>query len=162
VAPPPVARTVPSPGAPGIAPACLDADPARDATSPAGVRPAPERGRAAEAAACVVKDPYWLHPIEVDHRCGFIDRCGRIRIPAVHQIPGCRHHRFRSDSLLPVRQPDGRLGYLDATGRFAIPARFAEAGRFSEGLAPVREIRRTRTYGRGRYARSYHQPGPAG
>jgi hypothetical protein len=39
--------------------------------------------------------------------------------------------------LFPVVK-DGKWGYIDRTGRVVVSPRFDEAGRFSEGLAPVR------------------------
>ena len=39
--------------------------------------------------------------------------------------------------LFPIVK-DGKWGYIDRTGKIAVSPRFDEAGRFSEGLAPVR------------------------
>jgi len=45
------------------------------------------------------------------------------------------------DVLVAAKDFNGKYGYIDATGRFAIPARFVEAAEFSEGLALVREAK---------------------
>ncbi len=50
--------------------------------------------------------------------------------------PGCRDARDFSDGLAAV-QIDGQFGFIDRTGKLAVPATFADVGDFSEGLAWV-------------------------
>ncbi len=79
-----------------------------------------------------------------DGRCGYIDRTGRLKIPAVFRDPrqkivdqnGDEYYtyndtRFRS-GLACVADENGKYGYIDTRGERAIPFRFDYADAFCE------------------------------
>ena len=43
------------------------------------------------------------------------------------------------ENLLPVRDANWKYGFVDTTGKLAIPLKFDDAGEFSEGLARVQD-----------------------
>jgi hypothetical protein len=45
--------------------------------------------------------------------------------------------KWDSDGLFPVMYPNRKWGYIDPSGKVVIPAQFAVARFFSEGLAAV-------------------------
>jgi hypothetical protein len=83
-------------------------------------------------------------------RAGYIDRTGTLVIPATWAFYGYpmsdlmmppvwrrdRNANF-SEGLAAVRAADGKLGYIDKTGKIVIPPQFLYARPFSEGLAAV-------------------------
>jgi hypothetical protein len=66
-----------------------------------------------------------------ERRYGFIDRTGRLAVPA--QFPRAR--KF-SEGLALVRQGPG-YGFIDRSGAFVIKPEYADGKSFSEGLAAV-------------------------
>lgn len=83
-----------------------------------------------------------LFPVVRNRKLGFIDKAGREVIPArfsdyanVQYFPDLP--RF-SEGLAAVSQ-NGRWGYIDCSGRFAIAPQFGSARPFSNGVAAVRE-----------------------
>jgi hypothetical protein len=69
-----------------------------------------------------------------DQKWGYIDRMGKLVIPAQFDTAG-----DFSDGLASVRikgDPD-KWGYIDKQGRYAIPPQFYSADNFQDGLAPV-------------------------
>ena len=64
---------------------------------------------------------------------GFIDKTGALVIKGEDFVDA----RGFSDGLAAAVGANGRYGYLDRTGRFAIPPQFHHAGDFHEGLAAV-------------------------
>src|SRR5687768_14671034 len=52
-------------------------------------------------------------------------------IPCAAQERRAKNHA----GLHPVRDADGKWGFIDRTGRFRIPPRYNGAGQFSEGVA---------------------------
>ena len=83
-------------------------------------------------------------------KAGYIDASGSLVIPAVWAFYGeplsdlmmppvwrrDRNANF-SEGLAAVRAADGKLGYIDKTGKIVIPPQFLYARPFSEGLAAV-------------------------
>jgi tetratricopeptide (TPR) repeat protein len=68
-----------------------------------------------------------------DEERGYIDSSGNPAIPLRPDIEN--QSDFRGG--LAANKKGGKWGYIDKAGRWAIEPRFAEAGGFSEGLAPV-------------------------
>lgn len=83
-----------------------------------------------------------LFPIVKDHKLGFIDNTGREVVPARFND----YHNYEyfpdlpkfSEGLAAVAQ-NGRWGFIDCSGKFAIVPQFGSARPFSDGLAAVRE-----------------------
>lgn len=76
-----------------------------------------------------------LYPFPSPERTvGYIDAGGKVVIPARFERYG--EMKF-SDGLALVREPGGRQGFIDPTGRFVIGPEFSLAQPFSEGLAFV-------------------------
>ena len=72
-----------------------------------------------------------LSAVDLKNKCVFVDKNGDVEIQTEFdpQDTG-RHIRHFSQGLVPV-QIDDKWGYMDETGRLAIPAQFSEAGHFS-------------------------------
>ena len=62
----------------------------------------------------------------------------RVKIDAAYKPDG-ESSLYNTDLLVPAKDYTGKYGYIDATGKFVIPARFTKADEFSEGLALVEE-----------------------
>jgi len=62
---------------------------------------------------------------------GFIDRTGRLAIPAIFQDVSDFHGGFAAV------QRAGKWGYIDRTGKTVVPFKWTEAGDFSDGFARV-------------------------
>lgn len=87
---------------------------------------------------------------DVPAKAGYIDSTGALVIPTTWAFYGYpmsdlmmplfwrrdRNADF-SEVLAAVRAPDGKLGYIDKTGKIVIPPQFLYARPFSEGLAAV-------------------------
>jgi hypothetical protein len=65
---------------------------------------------------------------------GFIDKSGKI----LAKLSGGEFALF-SEGLMPSDKPGSGVGYVDITGAFAFPPRFAFVQPFSEGFAAVKE-----------------------
>lgn len=80
-----------------------------------------------------------LYPVVRKLKTGFIDRQGKMVIEP--QFDGSSLGKLgafgTADPLYPVSK-DLKWGYIDRTGAVKIPFQFSLAGKFSEGLAPVR------------------------
>jgi len=72
-----------------------------------------------------------LAPVRVEKKWGFIDKTGNMV-----EVPTCQWLRPLAEGLSAYRQ-EGKWGYVDAKGQPVIPARFAQAEDFSQGLALV-------------------------
>jgi hypothetical protein len=72
-----------------------------------------------------------LSAVDLKDKCLFVNKSGDVEIQTEFdpQDTG-RHIRHFSQGLVPV-QIDDKWGYMDETGRLAIPAQFSEAGHFS-------------------------------
>jgi hypothetical protein len=91
------------------------------------------------ARVCIGGKVQWdgFTPIEVGGKWGYIDKSGKMVIKA--QFDGnadCEDANFSEG--LAVVWVRGKAGYIDKSGEIAISPQFDWAGRFSEGLAPVR------------------------
>ncbi|MBU1068567.1 WG repeat-containing protein, partial [Myxococcota bacterium] len=62
---------------------------------------------------------------------GFIDRTGKLAIPAIYQAAQDFHGGFAAV------QRAGKWGYIDRTGKTVVPFKWTEAGDFSDGFASV-------------------------
>lgn len=90
------------------------------------------------------KPPHLFQVRDERGHFGFIDRTGRLVI-GFDTLPPLAQIEDFSEGLLAVCVPDPKSGYcaeyghgyIDETGKFAIPPRFRYAGSFSEGLAFV-------------------------
>lgn len=84
-------------------------------------------------------------------REGYIKETGEIAIPAQFTIatpfseglacvtPAVSQLELERDPSSIIGNPTyGKTGYIDTTGRFAIPPKFSGGSRFSEGLAAVK------------------------
>ena len=81
-----------------------------------------------------------LAAVKVNGKNGFINKQGEMVIqPAFERA--CHVSEF-ADGLAPVYTTvnDGPAGYIDPTGKMAIPAKYAFVGKFSEGVAMVRPL----------------------
>jgi len=97
-------------------------------------------------AAYLAKDP-GIYPFVMPSaegkiaKHGFVDADGKILIqPEWDAIVYASIHGNSvafNEGLCPVRK-DGKWGYIDTTGRLAIPLQFDAAGPFAEGLATVK------------------------
>lgn len=94
------------------------------------------------APACAQSCDNKLFPVVKERKLGFIDKTGREVIPArfsdysnVQYFPDLP--RF-SEGLAPVSE-NGRWGYIDCSGEFAVAPQFGSARPFSDGIAAVRE-----------------------
>ena len=68
----------------------------------------------------------------------FINREGEVVIRVPHHDRFAREIRDFSEGLMPLRKkPEGKIGYIDTTGAFAIAPRFEFARSFQEGRAAV-------------------------
>jgi hypothetical protein len=92
-----------------------------------------------------------LFPIVKERKLGFIDNKGHELIPPrfrdyanVQYFPDLP--RF-SEGLAAISE-NGRYGYIDCTGKFAIAPKFSSARAFSGGVAAVRESAQGETAGR--------------
>lgn len=74
-----------------------------------------------------------LFPISENNKIGYIDKEGKVILPAIYPGGG----EF-SEGLAPVRLK-GRYGFIDGTGRFVISPKFDWAESFVNGLAIVYE-----------------------
>jgi hypothetical protein len=87
-----------------------------------------------------------LFPVSVEHKMGYIDAKGRVRIPPRFDFA----HLF-SDALAlvgdwdPDRKTDpisrmwkAKYGFINPAGEFVVPPTFDQALNFKDGLAPVR------------------------
>lgn len=72
-----------------------------------------------------------------NQRYGFIDRSGHAVIPMVYKVANNRDIYQFAEGRVPV-MADGKWGYLDAQGQFAIPPQFDEASGFDGGRACVK------------------------
>lgn len=83
--------------------------------------------------------------------CGYVDLNGRVRIPLEHLVDfnnrgdiGTFVGSFHQGLAALQDGETLRMGYIDRTGKWAIPPRFARAGEFaSNGLAPASLPRET-------------------
>ena len=76
-----------------------------------------------------------LFPIMVDHKCGFIDKQGKVVVATQFD---CKSYELPTFSHgLAAVNVDNRWGYIDTSGRFVINPQFHTASSFSEGLALV-------------------------
>jgi WG containing repeat len=92
-----------------------------------------------------------LFPIVKQRKLGFIDNEGHEVIRPrfsdyanVQYFPDLPHFR---EGLAAISE-NGRYGYIDCTGKFAIAPKFASARAFSGGVAAVREMSQGETAGR--------------
>lgn len=65
---------------------------------------------------------------------GFIDESGK----TLAKLSGNGEFALFSEGLMPAEKDGGGVGFVDATGKFAIQPRFAFVEPFSEGLAAVK------------------------
>jgi hypothetical protein len=75
------------------------------------------------------------------HKLGYINRSGKLVIQRKEALDSRSLHisykeLFFSEGLVSVEQ-NGKVGFIDRTGRQVIPPRYVNAQRFSEGLAAV-------------------------
>jgi hypothetical protein len=70
-------------------------------------------------------------------RYGFIDRTGRAVVPLIYEVANNRDIYEFAEGRVPV-MTDGKWGYLDTQGDFAISPQFDEASGFDKGRACVR------------------------
>lgn len=77
-----------------------------------------------------------LAAVNVDHHYGYVDRRGRLAIPARYRTLAYECSKF-SEGLACFEESD-RWGFMDKRGKTIIPAQFESVGRFAEGLAVVR------------------------
>ncbi len=68
---------------------------------------------------------------------GFIDRTGRAVVPMIYEVANNRDIYTFAEDRVPV-MVDGKWGYLDKQGDFAISPQFDEASGFEKGRACVR------------------------
>jgi hypothetical protein len=73
-----------------------------------------------------------LAPVKLNNKWGYISDDGPWKIEPVFE----EADEF-SDSIAAVRINTGKVGYIDHSGKFAIPAEFDFGGLFREGLASV-------------------------
>jgi hypothetical protein len=66
---------------------------------------------------------------------GFIDREGRL---VLKRMPGLRFDRFREGRVGVQEETSGLSGFMDKSGRWAVPARYGRIGPYSGGMASVR------------------------
>lgn len=72
------------------------------------------------------------HEVHPQSYYAFVDKSGRVSI----RLQPTQEAKSFSEGLAEVSR-DGRWGYIDASGAWVIPPRFAETQEFSEGLAPA-------------------------
>ena len=82
-------------------------------------------------------DAEGLYPIEENGKTGFVDRSGKVVIPAQFEMIG--EYPFFSEGLVPIRLGETGVAYMDRTGKvaFRLAEYWEEAGHFSDGLAWV-------------------------
>jgi hypothetical protein len=79
-----------------------------------------------------------LQSFETETKYAFINPAGKISIRLII-TRGLQNHPELPEfceGLAPVEK-DGKVGFIDVTGKFTIPPRYSEAKNFAEGLAPV-------------------------
>ena len=76
--------------------------------------------------------------VEENGRTGFIDRSGRMAVPAIYdQLIFSRIGANVFSEGLAAVSLDGRFGYIDAEHGFVLPPRFHDASLFRDGIATV-------------------------
>lgn len=74
-----------------------------------------------------------LASVTIEGKCAYIDKSGRVSIPPF----ACLWAGPFKEGLARVEMKGPSWGYIDKTGKFAIPVQFTNAEDFSEGLAHV-------------------------
>lgn len=74
---------------------------------------------------------------ETGEKRGFIDKSGQMVIKGEEFVWA----RGFSEGLAPAQGKNDKYGYIDKTGKFAIPPQFDRVGDFSEGLAAVMPVK---------------------
>ncbi|MCA9558410.1 MAG: WG repeat-containing protein, partial [Myxococcales bacterium] len=87
-----------------------------------------------------------LYPVHVDGRAGFMDRTGKVVIPAVYDEVSAFSEGLARVKVGMTKTSSGALtggtyGYIDRTGKVVIPPRFEYARDFNDGRAAAREGR---------------------
>jgi hypothetical protein len=81
-------------------------------------------------------DPEWLFGVGTLRECGFIDVRGREVVARQFRVHRCFDAGFSRREGFPA-EVDRRFGFIDGTGRLAVPARFDAASEFRGGRAAV-------------------------
>lgn len=87
-----------------------------------------------------------LYPVHVEGRAGFMDRTGKVVIPAIYDEVSAFSEGLARIKVGMTRTSAGALtggtyGYIDRTGKVVIPPRFEYARDFHDGRAAAREGR---------------------
>jgi hypothetical protein len=87
-----------------------------------------------------------LYPVHVDGRAGFMDRTGKVVIPAIYDevsafSEGLARVKVGMTQTSAGALTGGTYGYIDRTGKVVIPPRFEYARDFHDGRAAAREGR---------------------
>lgn len=77
-------------------------------------------------------DRYYLYPICIDGKYGYIDYDGNVRVK-----PNFKDTQPFSEGLGRVQTMEGFWGFINILGEFNIPPRYNYASQFSEGMAYV-------------------------
>lgn len=102
--------------------------------------------------------------INTDYQAGFIDKTGKVTIPLIYKpsVSGeggsvVEVNPFKEGVVAIAKEGNGgdeKWGFIDKTGKTVIPFKYAAAGNFGSGMAPVLMIKEDKS-GNSQYIWSY-------